>query len=119
MSVLSSIGAQLRDPLVLVLLAACVLTVATGDFTDAAVIAFVVVVNTAAGMALHAIPASVEAKRAVGLTMFGVTTACISQIRHLIEDDCECFVFHATGTGGQSFEKLAESRFFDGVFDNR
>ena len=37
---------QLRDPLVLVLLAAAVLTVATGDWADAAIIALVVVVNT-------------------------------------------------------------------------
>ena len=46
----SSIGVQLRDPLVVVLLAACALTLLTGDFTDAAVIAFVVVVNTAVGV---------------------------------------------------------------------
>ena len=50
-SVWSSIGVQLRDPLVGVLLAACVLTVATGDLTDAVVIAFVVVVNTTVGVA--------------------------------------------------------------------
>ncbi len=50
LSMWSAIGAQLRDPLVLVLLAACVLTVLTGDLSDAAVIAFVVVVNTAVGV---------------------------------------------------------------------
>ena len=33
-SVLSSVGVQLRDPLILVLLAAAVLTSTTGDFTD-------------------------------------------------------------------------------------
>ena len=49
-SVWSSIGLQLRDPLIVVLLAACALTLMTGDFTDAAVIAFVVVVNTAVGV---------------------------------------------------------------------
>jgi uncharacterized protein (UPF0261 family) len=49
--------------------------------------------------------------------MFGVTTACIGEIRKRLEPACESFVFHATGTGGQSFEKLAESRFFDAVFD--
>jgi P-type Ca2+ transporter type 2C len=49
-SVWSSIAAQLRDPLVLVLLAACVLTVAAGDLTDAVVIAFVVVANTTVGV---------------------------------------------------------------------
>jgi len=37
---------SLRDPLVLVLLAALTLTLGTGDFTDAAVIGLVVVVNT-------------------------------------------------------------------------
>ena len=45
----SSIVMQLRDPLVLVLLAARVHHL-TGDFTDAAVILFVVVVNTTVGV---------------------------------------------------------------------
>ena len=42
---------QLRDPLIMVLLAACALTLATGDLTDAAVIALVVLVNSAVGVA--------------------------------------------------------------------
>ncbi len=41
---------QLRDPLMLTLLAACVLTVATGDIADTVVIACVVVANTTAGV---------------------------------------------------------------------
>lgn len=49
-SVWSSIGLQLRDPLIVVLLAALALTLATGDLTDAAVIAFVVLVNTTVGV---------------------------------------------------------------------
>jgi P-type Ca2+ transporter type 2C len=49
-SVWSSIGVQLRDPLIVVLLAASALTLLTGDFTDAAVIGFVVVVNSAVGV---------------------------------------------------------------------
>ena len=44
------VAAQLRDPLVLVLLAAAVLTIATGDWADASVIALVIVVNTSAGV---------------------------------------------------------------------
>jgi P-type Ca2+ transporter type 2C len=47
----SRVGLQLRDPLMLVLLAAGVLTTATGDLTDAAVILLVVVVNTSVGVA--------------------------------------------------------------------
>ncbi|GGS90550.1 cation-translocating P-type ATPase [Nonomuraea spiralis] len=42
---------QLRDPLIIVLLIAAALTVSTGDWTDAAVIALVIVVNTAVGVA--------------------------------------------------------------------
>ena len=44
------VAAQVRDPLVLVLLAAAVLTIATGDWTDAGVIVLVIVVNTAVGV---------------------------------------------------------------------
>ena len=44
------VATQARDPLVLVLLAAAVLTVATGDWTDASVIVLVIVVNTVVGV---------------------------------------------------------------------
>ena len=40
----------MRDPLILVLLAAVVLTVATGDLADALVIVLVIVVNTTVGV---------------------------------------------------------------------
>ncbi len=69
------------------------------------------------GMVQHAVPMESRGKHAVGMTMFGVTTKCITQIRKRIEPACESFVFHATGTGGQSFEKLAESGYFEAVFD--
>jgi uncharacterized protein (UPF0261 family) len=73
--------------------------------------------HAAAGMARTRVPKARKSKRAIGYTMFGVTTACVNEIRHRLEPACESFVFHATGTGGQSFEKLADSGFFDGVFD--
>ena len=73
--------------------------------------------HAAAGMAMTGVPASQDAKRAVGLTMFGVTTSCITQIRHLIEGDSECFVFHATGTGGQCLEKLIDSGLITAALD--
>jgi len=41
---------QVRDPLILVLLAAAVLTVATGDLADASIIMLVIVVNTTVGV---------------------------------------------------------------------
>ena len=45
-----------------------------------------------------------------GLTMFGVTTPCVQQIARALEADWECLVFHATGVGGRSMEKLIEFR---------
>lgn len=51
---------QLRDPLVLVLLAAAGFTLATADFTDASVILFVIVVNTVVGVVQE-----VKAERAI------------------------------------------------------
>lgn len=73
--------------------------------------------HAVAGMTLNAIAPAPQAKRAIGYTMFGVTTACITQIREQLEPASQSFVFHATGTGGQSFEKLAESGLLHGVFD--
>ena len=50
-----------------------------------------------------------EDKPGLGLTMFGVTTQAVQQITALLQDRYDCLVFHATGTGGRSMEKLAES----------
>jgi uncharacterized protein (UPF0261 family)/ABC-type branched-subunit amino acid transport system ATPase component len=57
------------------------------------------------------------AKPAIGLTMFGVTTPCVDAIVDALEDDFECLVFHATGVGGQSMEKLVDSGALVGVID--
>jgi uncharacterized protein (UPF0261 family) len=73
--------------------------------------------HAAAGMTRTRVPKARKAKPTVGYTMFGVTTTCVNEIRRRLEPATESFVFHATGTGGQSFEKLAESGFFDGVMD--
>lgn len=73
--------------------------------------------HAAAGMALNAVPAVAGGKRAVGLTMFGVTTPAVTEVRHLIGHDCECFVFHATGTGGQCMEKLIDSGLITACID--
>ncbi|MDR3422277.1 MAG: ABC transporter permease [Xanthobacteraceae bacterium] len=58
-----------------------------------------------------------NAKPAIGLTMFGVTTPCVDAIVDALEDDFECLVFHATGVGGQSMEKLVDSGALSGVID--
>jgi uncharacterized protein (UPF0261 family)/ABC-type branched-subunit amino acid transport system ATPase component len=53
----------------------------------------------------------------VGLTMFGVTTPCVQQITAALGADWECLVFHATGAGGRSMEKLVESGVISAVID--
>jgi len=58
-----------------------------------------------------------ESRPAVGLTMFGVTTPCVQAVTKLLEDTYDCIVFHATGTGGQSLEKLVDSGLLAGVID--
>jgi len=64
-------------------------------------------------------PSSSEAqsKPALGLTMFGLTTPCVQAVVKQLEADYDCLVFHATGTGGQSMEKLADSGLLAGVLD--
>ena len=54
---------------------------------------------------------------AIGLTMFGVTTPCVQAVAKALQMRYDCLVFHATGTGGQSMEKLAESGMLEGVID--
>ncbi|WP_025135787.1 Tm-1-like ATP-binding domain-containing protein [Achromobacter sp. DH1f] len=58
-----------------------------------------------------------DSRPAVGITMFGVTTACVQQVTPLLESRFDCLVFHATGTGGQSMEKLLDSHLLAGVLD--
>ena len=69
------------------------------------------------GMMAHQVPVVPDGKLPVGLTMFGVTTACVNQIRAAMEGDCECFVFHATGIGGQCMEKLIDSGYLAAAID--
>jgi uncharacterized protein (UPF0261 family)/ABC-type branched-subunit amino acid transport system ATPase component len=60
---------------------------------------------------------SSEGKAALGLTMFGLTTACVQAVCKQLEARYDCIVFHATGTGGQSMEKLVDSGLISGVLD--
>jgi uncharacterized protein (UPF0261 family) len=73
--------------------------------------------HAAAGMAINTAPDAASEKPGVGLTMFGVTTPCVTEVRRLIEGTHECFVFHATGTGGQCLEKLVDSGLLTSVID--
>lgn len=69
------------------------------------------------GMMEHSAPPFKIQKPTLAMTMFGVTTPCVTQIRERLEADYECFVFHATGTGGRSMEKLIDSGMLEYVID--
>ena len=56
-------------------------------------------------------------KPAVALTMFGVTTPCVQQLTKKLENNYDCLVFHATGSGGKAMEKLADSHLLHSVLD--
>ncbi|MCU0983701.1 MAG: ABC transporter permease [Acetobacteraceae bacterium] len=75
--------------------------------------------NAMAGMvaARLAAPRRVEVRPAVALSMFGVTTPCVQQTVALLGEDYDCLVFHATGIGGQSMEKLIDSGKVGAVID--
>jgi uncharacterized protein (UPF0261 family) len=70
-----------------------------------------------AGMAQGEAPDAADDRPAIGLTMFGVTTPCVTRVTEMLSDRYDCLVFHATGTGGQSMEKLADSGLLAGVID--
>lgn len=61
---------------------------------------------------------SVADKKAIGMTMFGVTTPCVTGVRRRLENlGYDCLVFHATGTGGRAMEKLVRAGLIQGILD--
>lgn len=72
--------------------------------------------NAIAGMAANPAPKGND-KPALGLTMFGVTTPCVTAIVERLRDRYDCLVFHATGTGGRTMEKLADSGMLEAILD--
>lgn len=68
------------------------------------------------GMAAKPAPPP-DGKPSIGLTMFGVTTPCVTSIVDELRSAYDCMVFHATGTGGRTMEKLADSGLLAGIID--
>ncbi|HBO43723.1 MAG TPA: hypothetical protein DD670_07280 [Planctomycetaceae bacterium] len=75
----------------------------------------------AAGAVCGMVEATVElgdAKPLVVASMFGNTTRCVEAAKAIFEKaGYEVLVFHATGIGGRTMERLIESGRVDGVFD--
>lgn len=74
--------------------------------------------HSLAGMVSHAgsIISNTE-RSAIGLSMFGVTTPCVKSVVSALDTDVDCLVFHATGAGGRSMEKLVDSGMISTVLD--
>jgi uncharacterized protein (UPF0261 family)/ABC-type branched-subunit amino acid transport system ATPase component len=80
--------------------------------------------NAIAGMVKARLDSQARSERnapaelpAVGITMFGVTTPAVQKIATDLRGDFECLVFHATGVGGRSMEKLVDSGMLAAVID--
>ncbi len=71
-----------------------------------------------AGMVNVERPMATSEKPLVAATMFGVTTACVTKAREVIEAaGYEVLVFHAVGAGGRTMEELVRAGFIAGVLD--
>jgi uncharacterized protein (UPF0261 family) len=73
--------------------------------------------NAVAGMAANPVAANANDLPAAGLTMFGVTTPLVTQLVERLAGRYDPLVFHATGTGGRSMEKLVASGLITAVLD--
>jgi uncharacterized protein (UPF0261 family) len=74
--------------------------------------------HAVAGMVRDAEEGAQANRPTVSLTMFGVTTPCVSAVRQALEQrGFDALVFHATGTGGRTMEKLIESGLIGGALD--
>ncbi|MCA8993076.1 MAG: Tm-1-like ATP-binding domain-containing protein [Planctomycetaceae bacterium] len=73
--------------------------------------------NAMAGMVQYFEEES-QSRSTLAMTMFGVTTPCVTQVRQQLEQEGhDCLVFHATGSGGRAMEKLVASGMINGVLD--
>ncbi len=71
-----------------------------------------------AGMAQAARPQAAGERPLAAASMFGNTTPCIDRARALLEQaGWEVLVFHATGTGGKTMQRLASEGLLAGLLD--
>ena len=69
--------------------------------------------NTGGSLAANA-----RVRKAVALSMYGVTTPCVQRVSKRVEEaGLDTFVFHANGTGGRSVEAFAAQGLVDGIVD--
>ncbi|OTN88137.1 hypothetical protein A5819_000589 [Enterococcus sp. 7E2_DIV0204] len=74
--------------------------------------------NAISGMVINLSTEQVSEKKVITASMFGVTTPSVEVGRRLLEEQgYEVLVFHATGAGGKSMEKLITDGHIAGVLD--
>lgn len=57
-------------------------------------------------------------RQLIALTSFGVTTPCVTNVQKILEaQGFECIVFHATGTGGMTMERMIKDDYISAVCD--
>lgn len=70
------------------------------------------------GMVSGELAKTADEKPLIAASMFGNTTRAVDHARKIMEEKgFEVLVFHATGTGGRTMEKLIENGYFAGVLD--
>lgn len=72
--------------------------------------------HAVAGMLAHPIPAA-DTLPSVALTMFGVTTPCVTAVAAALTERYDPLVFHAVGTGGRAMEKLLDDGALSAILD--
>lgn len=77
------------------------------------------IASMALGFAVRRQQASNFTKKRIAITMFGVTTPAVDEIRKCLKasHDVDIFVFHATGHGGKAMERLIHEGQIDAVLD--
>ncbi|WP_375173874.1 Tm-1-like ATP-binding domain-containing protein [Pseudooceanicola sp.] len=58
-----------------------------------------------------------DTRPALALSMFGVTTKAIQQLRARLDTDFDCIVFHANGAGGKALEAIGDSGMVSAIVD--
>lgn len=71
-----------------------------------------------AGMAAGA-PAETpgDTRPALAMSMFGVTTTAVQQLRARLDEAFDCIVFHANGAGGRALEAIGDSGMISAIVD--
>lgn len=61
--------------------------------------------------------ATEDTRPALAMSMFGVTTQAVQQLRARLEPDFDCIVFHANGAGGKALEAIGDSGMVSAIVD--